>query len=145
MRFVNIGMLPEFSFEIKSLVGSMSVPHLFCYEIFFDGARCAFNGCPLVRCDNLMIMLVVSQVKRIGAKKCVTYERTPKMSTYLVAWAIGEFDYLQARTENGTRVRVFTRPGEVEKVEFALDVATKVLPLFEKYARVVLHCASWSL
>src|SRR3990167_3464561 len=54
------------------------------------------------------------------------FESTPKMSTYLLAFIVGEFEYL----EKG-RVRVFTTPGKKEQAGFALDVAGKVLDFYE--------------
>lgn len=38
-----------------------------------------------------------------GSKKRITFAVSPIMSTYLLAWAIGEFDSLSAVTK-GTRV-----------------------------------------
>src|SRR3989339_376856 len=60
--------------------------------------------------------------------KVVEFEPTPKMSTYLLAFIVGEFEYL----EKG-RVRVFTTPGKKEQAGFALDVAGKVLDFYEDY------------
>ena len=33
-----------------------------------------------------------------------TYKPTPPVSTYLVAFVVGEFDYLETTTTNGVRV-----------------------------------------
>lgn len=66
--------------------------------------------------------------------RTVTFERTPVMSTYLAAFVMGDFDYVEAATERrGTRVRVYTPVGRKEEGEFALLVATHTLAFFEGY------------
>ena len=50
------------------------------------------------------------------------FKRTPVMSTYLVAFVIGEFDFLEDTTETGVQVRVYTPVGKSEQGRFALEV-----------------------
>ena len=57
-----------------------------------------------------------------GNLKCVTFARTPIMSTYLLAFIVGEFDYVEQRDANGVLVRVYTPVGKREQGRFALDV-----------------------
>ena len=49
-----------------------------------------------------------------GGKKRVYFPDTPKMSTYLLAFCIGEFDYVQKFTKDRVAVRVVTPPGKRE-------------------------------
>ena len=42
-----------------------------------------------------------------------TYNETPIMSTYLLAFCVGEYDYLEDKTKSGTIVRVYTSKGTV--------------------------------
>lgn len=51
------------------------------------------------------------------------FERTPIMSTYLVAFIIGEFDYVEKVNEIGTLVRVYTPVGKAKMGSFSLDVS----------------------
>ena len=55
--------------------------------------------------------------------KRVTFARTPIMSTYLLAFIVGEFDYVEQRDINGVLVRVYTPVGKKEQGQFALDVS----------------------
>ena len=55
--------------------------------------------------------------------KCVTFARTPIMSTYLLAFVVGEFDYVEERDSNGVLVRVYTPVGKAEQGRFALEVS----------------------
>lgn len=44
------------------------------------------------------------------------------MSTYLLAFIVGEYDYLEATDTNGVLIRVYTALGKKEWGRFALDV-----------------------
>lgn len=65
----------------------------------------------------------------------VVFETSPVMSTYLLAWAIGDFEYVEAFTErkyNGKNipVRVYTTRGLKEQGRFALDNCHKIVDHF---------------
>ncbi len=38
---------------------------------------------------------------------------TPKMSTYLLAFCVGEFEFISAQTKNGVLARIFACPGSL--------------------------------
>ena len=62
--------------------------------------------------------------------KIVSFEKSPRMSTYLYAWAVAELEYIEAFTErkyNGKPlpVRVYTTPGYKQQSQFSLDVCAK--------------------
>ncbi|GEQ71063.1 hypothetical protein JCM33374_g4744 [Metschnikowia sp. JCM 33374] len=73
-----------------------------------------------------------------GGKKVVTFEKTPVMSTYLLAWAIGEFDYIESFTDDlyvdnkPLPVRVYTTKGYTADAQLALEIAPKIVDLFSK-------------
>jgi aminopeptidase N len=69
-------------------------------------------------------------------KKRVEFDVSPKMSTYLLAWAVGKFDYIQGKTTHGVTVRIFTPPGRAEEGRFALDVGIKSLDFYDDYFQV---------
>ncbi|XP_059468459.1 puromycin-sensitive aminopeptidase isoform X2 [Neocloeon triangulifer] len=71
-----------------------------------------------------------------GENRLVKFERTPIMSTYLVAVVVGEFDYVEDVSSDGIKVRVYTPLGKKEQGKFALHVATKVLPHYKEYFQV---------
>lgn len=52
----------------------------------------------------------------------VKFARTPVMSTYLVAFVVGEYDFVEARSLDGVLVRVYTPVGKAEQGKFALEV-----------------------
>ncbi|RMB94745.1 hypothetical protein DUI87_28723 [Hirundo rustica rustica] len=52
----------------------------------------------------------------------VKFARSPVMSTYLVAFVVGEYDFVEARSQDGVLVRVYTPVGKAEQGKFALEV-----------------------
>ncbi|KAJ1964057.1 hypothetical protein GGI12_001670 [Dipsacomyces acuminosporus] len=78
----------------------------------------------------------VVSTRAIGdGMKEVAFGTTPLMSTYLVAFIVGEFDYLEAYTSgehNGRpiRCRVYTSPGKGHQGKYALDFTVKVLEYY---------------
>lgn len=54
--------------------------------------------------------------------KVLSFDRSPIMSTYLVAFVIGEYDFVEAKDSDGVLVRVYTPLGKKEQGLFALSV-----------------------
>ncbi|XP_043706701.1 aminopeptidase M1-like isoform X3 [Telopea speciosissima] len=68
-----------------------------------------------------------------GHLKTVSFDETPTMSTYLVAFVVGLFDYVEDITSDGIKVRAYCPVGESEKGKLALDIAVRVLDLYKKF------------
>lgn len=68
-----------------------------------------------------------------GGFKTVKFAPTPKMSSYLLAFIIGHFEYIEKKTKEGVLVRVFVTPGKKEQAKFALDVAAKLMTFYHDY------------
>ncbi|KAK1832903.1 mitochondrial aminopeptidase 2 [Podospora conica] len=67
-----------------------------------------------------------------GPKKAVTFNKSPQMSTYLVAFIVGELNYIETNTFR-VPVRVYAPPGQdIEHGRFSLDLAAKTLAFYEK-------------
>ncbi|CAG8402659.1 unnamed protein product [Penicillium salamii] len=69
--------------------------------------------------------------------KFVTFEKTPVMSTYLLAWAVGDFEYVEAMTERKYKgksipVRVYTTRGLQNQARFALECAHRTVDYFSE-------------
>ncbi|HMS50668.1 MAG TPA: M1 family metallopeptidase, partial [Candidatus Saccharibacteria bacterium] len=62
-----------------------------------------------------------------------TFERTPHMSTYLLAFVFGEMKYLEKKTKKGVIVRTYATPDNVNHTQFALDCAVKILDFYADY------------
>jgi len=85
--------------------------------------KATFSLTMIVPSDLTAISNMPASVTTImaGGKKRVVFDHSPKMSTYLLAWAVGEFDYIQGITKHGVTIRIFTPPGRAEEGKFALD------------------------
>jgi len=77
--------------------------------------------------------LPVTTVEHGAGYKVVSFAPSPRMSTYLLAFIVGEFEFLEGRTKEGVQVRVFTTLGKKHQAEFALEVAIKSLEFYNKY------------
>ena len=66
-----------------------------------------------------------------------TFETTPRMSTYLLAFGFGALHGKTAKTKNGTEVGVFATVAQAENsFDFALDIAVRVIEFYEDYFQV---------
>ena len=62
------------------------------------------------------------------------FETTPRMSSYLLAFAAGDMQGITAKTKNGTLVGVYATKAHPESnLEFALDIAVRCIEFYEEY------------
>ncbi|KAK4230468.1 putative mitochondrial aminopeptidase 2 precursor [Podospora fimiseda] len=78
-------------------------------------------------------MDVASETELQGdGKKAVTFNKSPPMSTYLVAFVVGELNYIETK-DFRVPVRVYAPPGQnIEHGRFSLNLAAKTLEFYEK-------------
>jgi aminopeptidase N len=67
-----------------------------------------------------------------GAQHVVRFATTPKMSTYLVAMAVGRFGCLEGSAES-TPIRICGTEGKQEMGRIALDMAQQILKFYNTY------------
>jgi aminopeptidase N/puromycin-sensitive aminopeptidase len=65
-------------------------------------------------------------------KHTLTFDITPKMSTYLVALAVGDFKCLEGESD-GIPIRVCATPDKVEFGKYALESAEHILKYYNRY------------
>ena len=69
-----------------------------------------------------------------GDSLTTTFEKTPRMSSYLLAFVIGELHKKSARTKSGVEVNVWATPAQNENtLDFALDIATRSIDFYDEY------------
>ena len=69
-----------------------------------------------------------------GNSRTTTFEKTPRMSSYLLAFVIGELHKKSARTKSGVEVNVWATPAQNENtLDFALDIATRSIDFYDEY------------
>ena len=70
--------------------------------------------------------------KKDGDKHTTSFATTPKMSTYLVAFLVGDFKCSKGKSD-GTPIRVCATPDKIKLTKFALDEAKKTLHYYNEY------------
>src|ERR1700756_139343 len=75
---------------------------------------------------------VVSDAPGPGEKHTVKFATTAKMSSYLAALVVGNFEYVEGSVD-GIPIRVYSTPGKKEMGKFALEVAEQNVGYYDKY------------
>lgn len=64
----------------------------------------------------------------------ISFLESPKMSTYLLAFCVGEFDFVQAMTpKGGVLVKVYAPRGRSASCHYALDTAVRALDAYDEF------------
>ena len=74
----------------------------------------------------------VSSTALADGRKRVSFATSPRMSTYLLFFGVGEFERATAIAD-GTQVGIVTQKGALEQGRFALDASTAVLREYNDY------------
>ncbi len=82
--------------------------------------------------SNMPVSSEVEILSHGKAKKAVTFQEIPPMSTYLVCLAVGDLQYIETDSFR-VPVRVYaTADKNIEQGRFALELAARTLAVFEK-------------
>lgn len=121
------------STQFESLDARRAFP---CWD---EPSRKAIFAVTLVVDSHLTCMSNMPEkcVSSIGNnKKQITYLDSPKMSSYLLAFVVGEFDFVQEMTKHGVLIRLYTPPGKSDQGDYALKCAINALDLFDDFFNV---------
>uniref|UniRef100_A0A8D2CM61 Endoplasmic reticulum aminopeptidase 1 n=1 Tax=Sciurus vulgaris TaxID=55149 RepID=A0A8D2CM61_SCIVU len=61
------------------------------------------------------------------------FDVTVRMSTYLVAFIISDFESVSKMTKSGVKVSVYAVPDKINQADYALDAAVTLLEFYEDY------------
>jgi len=62
------------------------------------------------------------------------FDTSPRMSSYLLAWVVGELQKKSAITKSGVEVNIYATPAQsADSLDFALDIATRGIEFFDEY------------
>eukprot|EP00743_Colponemidia_sp_Colp-15_P004938 GILK01005323.1.p1 GENE.GILK01005323.1~~GILK01005323.1.p1 ORF type:complete len:892 (+),score=188.23 GILK01005323.1:73-2676(+) len=97
--------------------------------------KATFQTTLVVPVDKTAVSNTPVEEERMVEDNCksLRFGVTPIMSTYLLAFVIGDLEYVEGHTKEGIQVRVYTTPGKKDQGLFGLDVAVKVLSFFSDY------------
>jgi aminopeptidase N len=63
-----------------------------------------------------------------------TFDKTPRMSTYLLAWVVGDLQKKSAQTKRGIDVNIWSTPAQpLDSLDFALGIATRAIDFYEEF------------
>jgi aminopeptidase N len=77
-------------------------------------------------------MPIAAQEALAGGLKRVQFAESPKMSSYLLFFGLGDFERV-SRQVNGVDVGVIVKRGDIAQARYALDAASQILPYYEDY------------
>ena len=100
------------------------------YKATFDITAVADKG--QVAISNQKI---VSDTPGPGDKHTVHFAPTVKLSPYLAALVVGNFEYVEGQAD-GIPIRVYSTPGKKEMDKFALEAAEHILSYYDKYFNI---------
>jgi aminopeptidase N len=75
---------------------------------------------------------IISDTPTAADLHTVNFATTPKMSTYLVAFLVGDFKCVSGEAD-GTPIRACATPGQEEKGKFAVEAAEYILHYYNTY------------
>ncbi|MGQ9723297.1 MAG: M1 family metallopeptidase [Candidatus Jordarchaeum sp.] len=78
---------------------------------------------------------IIEEKKLEGGKKLIRFERTPRMSTYLLFFGVGDFEFIEDSSIRPT-IRIVTTPGKTRYGNFGLQMARKSLKYGEEYTGI---------
>lgn len=97
----------------------------FSVTIIRDGKYTALSNMPIEKTIKIGDDLYADQ-----------FQESVRMSTYLVAFLVSDFDYKERTTTSGIKVRVWTPPLQIAQASYALDIATETLSNYEKFFQI---------
>ena len=98
------------------------------------GRKATFQLTATVPTDQMPLsnMPIASTDALAGGLKRVHFAPSPKMSSYLLFFGLGDFERV-SRNVDGVDVGVVVKRGDAERGAFALDAAAHILPYYNTY------------
>jgi aminopeptidase N len=86
--------------------------------------------------DASDVVLSNTPIEKTSSSKglqTTTFEKTPRMSTYLLAWISGELIYEEATSKHGVQVRTYATPVHAGKLGFSVQVLCDAMDYLDDY------------
>jgi aminopeptidase N len=98
------------------------------------GKKATFTLTAVTPADQMAIsnMPVAASTTLPGGLKRVRFAETPKMSSYLLFFGMGDFERVSKKVD-GVDIGVVVKRGDTAEAQFALDAASEILPYYNTY------------
>ena len=96
--------------------------------------KATFRLKAIVPSDEMAVsnLPITSRVPAGEGRTLVTFGTSPKMSTYLLFFGLGDFERATTRAA-GTEIGVIAKRGSLSQAEYALNESAKILPWYNSY------------
>ena len=123
--------------DVRGLFTQFEAPDARRFAPTFDepSYKATFDLAAIVPEELMAIsnMPVASSTAFGEGRKKVVFQTTPKMSSYLLFFGLGDFERLSTVADEGTEVGIVAPAGKGEQGRFALDELAKLLPYYGDY------------
>lgn len=98
-------------------------------------AKATFNLTLTTDTDKTVLSNMPVKEQSVESGRLITsFDTTPRMSTYLLAFVIGEMQKKSATTQGGVEVNIWATPAQpAESLDFALDIAVRSIEFYDDY------------
>ena len=123
--------------EVRGLFTQFEAPDARRFAPMFDepSYKATFDLSARVPADLMAVgNMPVKSEKDLGdGTKLVTFGTSPKMSSYLLFFALGDFERMAKRAPDGTEVGIVAPAGSGEQARYALDSLAPMMGYFADY------------
>ncbi|XP_051504053.1 glutamyl aminopeptidase isoform X1 [Myxocyprinus asiaticus] len=76
----------------------------------------------------------VEKIEEVSDQRIKTsFKTSVKMSTYLVCFAVHQFDFVERKSKSGIPLRIYAQPLQIKTTEYAANVTKIIFDYFEEY------------
>ena len=122
---------------VRALFTQFEVPSARQFAPMFDepAYKATFDLSAVVPAGQMAVsnMPAAREEPLAGGTRRVTFATTPKMSSYLLLLAIGDFERVTKTAADGVQVGIVAPAGSGNTARFALDGEAEVLPFYDAY------------
>ncbi len=123
--------------DVRALFTQFEAPDARRFVPSFDepSYKATFDLAAVVPADLMAVsnMPVVSSEEQGDGTKLVRFDTTPKMSSYLLYFGLGDFERMAMKASDGTEVGIVSPAGSGEQARFALEGLAQIVPYYNDY------------
>ncbi len=86
--------------------------------------------------DTVLSNTPLEQIEEKKSTNQFFFEKTPLMSTYLLAFVVGQLSHKSIDYRDRVKISVYTTPDKINLADYSLEIAQKGLEFFEHYFKI---------